>query len=113
MTYKLDIARTAKRDRDEAYHWYSENYSKHYADAWYLGIANAIESLNLNPERCAFAHENARLNGDVRQLLYGKSKKQKHRILFTIEENTVYVVRIRHSAQRNIEQDDLREEPNG
>ena len=89
--------------------WYAENYSKQHADDWYLGIAAAIRSLKHNPERCALIHENSRLSMDVRALLYGKSKQHRHRIPYTIDGDTVFILRIRHSAQRDIEAGDLPE----
>jgi len=112
MTFLIDIASSAKEDQREAIRWYAENYSEDYAKRWNDGIEFAIKSLAGNPCRCALIHENLFLSLDCRQLLYGKSKKSKHRIVFTIEEKTVYVLRIRHSAQKDLEQVDL-PRPNG
>ncbi len=70
MIYQLDIAEVAKRDRDDAYEFYKENYSKQFADKWYLGIAAAIRSLKENPERKGLVHENASLSVECRQYIY-------------------------------------------
>lgn len=112
MTYSINLARKAKQDQREAILWYAKNYSEDYAKRWNDGIKFAINSLAENPGRCAFVHENRFLSVDCRQLLYGKSRKHRHRIVFTIVENSVYVLRIRHSAQKDIQQADL-PGPNG
>jgi plasmid stabilization system protein ParE len=107
MTFLVHIASNAKEDQREAIRWYAENYSENFAKRWSDGIECALESLAENPHRCGLVHENRFLSVDCRQLLYGKSKKSKHRIVFTIEEKTVYVLRIRHSAQKDLKQTDL------
>jgi hypothetical protein len=50
--------------------------------------------------------ESERFAFDVRELLYG-TKKNKHRILFTVRDDVVYILHIRHSAQRELTSDDL------
>jgi plasmid stabilization system protein ParE len=54
----------------------------------------AFRSLEKRPRRCPLAPENAFFEEEIRQLIYGK-----HRILFTVEGETVFVLRVRHSAQ--------------
>jgi hypothetical protein len=36
-------------------------------------------------------------------LLYGRSKRHKHRIIFTIREDTVHILYVRHSARDELE----------
>ncbi|MEM9351445.1 MAG: type II toxin-antitoxin system RelE/ParE family toxin [Planctomycetota bacterium] len=109
MTYVLQVTSTAKRDQRDAVCWYAEHYSKPFAKRWNDGIELAIASLRNNPERCGLVHENERLSMDVRQLVYRTAKRQKHRILFTIDGGTVYVLRIRHSSRFDIEEEELPE----
>ena len=49
--------------------------------------------------------ENARIK--IRQLLIGK-REGVYRVLFVIEEETVYILRIRHGARGRLEPDELR-----
>jgi len=107
MTYKLNVARRAEQDRDETFKWYQENYSEAFAVRWYVGISKAIQSLTVNPLRCTVARENNRFSFKLQELLYGRSKHNRHRILFTVEGDTVYVLHIRHSARDKIREGDL------
>lgn len=73
---------------------------------WYCGIVDAIVSLERFPGRCPLAPENASVPYELRQLIYGK-RRNAYRILFTIRENRVHVLHIRHSARDWIQSDDL------
>jgi mRNA-degrading endonuclease RelE of RelBE toxin-antitoxin system len=70
---------------------------------------NAIATLQEKPRRCAFAPENDELIEETRQLIYGKSRN-KYRILFTIREDTVFVLHVRHSSQAPLTSDEIDEE---
>lgn len=85
--------------------WYRER-NPDFADRWFRGLMNAIATLQEKPQRCALAIEHEIFPEVVRQLLYGKSKST-YRILFTIREQTVYVLYIRHSAQAVMTLEDL------
>jgi plasmid stabilization system protein ParE len=106
MKYKLIISTRAQLDRDRAYEWYKSNYPKEFADRWYEGIANAVGSLRQNPLRCGKAHEAHQFSFALYELLFGK-RRNKHRILFTVHEDTVVILHLRHSAQRDLTKDDL------
>jgi plasmid stabilization system protein ParE len=106
MTYQVVLSNRAERDRDSAYRWYSENYSVEFANRWYFDLAAAIRSLGDQPLTCGIAHENDRFSFELRELLYGR-RQYKHRVLFTIENNLIVVLHIRHSSQRDLTEDDL------
>jgi len=80
-----------------------------YAEQWFRGLMNAIASLQEKPLRCAIAPENEAFSEEVRQLLYGKSRNT-YRILFTIRDDTVYVLYVRHSSQALLKADEVDEE---
>ena len=94
-------------DAGEAYFWISEQ-SEGAALRWYEGLMKAFRSLEKNPLRCPLAPESAFFEEEIRQLIYGK-----YRILFTVEGETVFVLRVRHGAQQYLkpeEDDDAAEE---
>jgi plasmid stabilization system protein ParE len=106
MSFRVGLTARAECDRDAAFAWYAENYSRDFAIRWYEGIQAALESLSVTPRRCGIAHESSKFAFEVRELLYGR-RVHKHRILFTIHEDLVLVLHIRHSAQRDLTEDDL------
>jgi plasmid stabilization system protein ParE len=76
---------------------------------WLDGFEQAIAALCENPEKHGLAREDGLydLPFQVRQLLYGIGKKQTHRAVFEVRGDTVYVVAIRHLAQRDLLRDEL------
>ncbi len=66
---------------------------------WFLALEDAIASLAIAPARCPLAPENADSPFEVRHLLYGHPPHL-YRILFTIENDTVYVLHIRHGRRQ-------------
>jgi hypothetical protein len=54
------------------------------------------------PRRCPIAPENDDFDVEVRQLLYGE-----FRVLFTVEDDVVRVLHVRHGARRFLTPDEL------
>jgi plasmid stabilization system protein ParE len=106
MRYRIKFSRHAVEDRERCFEWYAANYSDAYALRWFNGITKAIASLSANPFRCPKACESHRFPFDLHELLYG-TKKNKHRVIFTVRDNEVFIVRLRHSAQDELTEDDL------
>jgi plasmid stabilization system protein ParE len=66
---------------------------------WFVALQDAIASLAESPQRCPLAPENAAFPFEVRHLLYGR-RPNVYRILFTIEDQTVYILHIRHGRRQ-------------
>jgi Txe/YoeB family toxin of Txe-Axe toxin-antitoxin module len=64
-----------------------------------------IDTLRRHPTRCPLAAENDKFPEEIRELLYGRSGKRihKHRILFTVREDTVHILYVRHTARDELE----------
>ena len=101
MTYEIEIRDSALEDLDLARRWISRRSSSR-AESWLNGARAAIETLSSFPRRCPLAPENDDFEGEFRQLLYGE-----FRILFTIKEEVVHVLHVRHGARRYMAPDDL------
>jgi hypothetical protein len=59
------------------------------------------------PERCPAAPEQDLLPEGLRQLHYGLSRRPTHRIVFSIENNLVIVLRVRHAFQDSLTAEDI------
>lgn len=105
MLYALRTTRRADADIDAAVAWLSRR-SPAAAAHWHARVQTAIRSLETNPERCPLAEEAAELGMELRELLYGR-RRGIYRILFTLEGQTVNVLRIRHAAQDRLSADDI------
>jgi plasmid stabilization system protein ParE len=105
MTYHIVIEPTAEREIRAAVRWKTENASPTVAVRWYNGLIKKIETLRRHPSRCPLATENGKFPEDIRELLYGPPGKQKHkhRIIFTIREDAVHILYVRHTARDELE----------
>ena len=101
MTHAVHITTRALREIDEALAWLSER-APAAAARWHERLLEAVRSLEDNPARCGLAPESEWYPGELRQLLYGK-RRGVYRILYEIRGNTVYILRVRHSAQALLE----------
>jgi plasmid stabilization system protein ParE len=105
MAYSVRITARALREIDKAIEWLAER-SRAAAVRWHQQLLEAVQSLGDNPERWGLAPENEWYPGELRQLLHGK-RRGVYRILFEVRGDTVYILRIRHSAQALLEPGEL------
>ena len=105
MTHRIVIEPTAEREIRCAVRWKTENASPTVAARWYNGLIQKIETLRLYPTRCPLAAENDKFDEEIRELLYGRGGKRvhRHRIIFTIREDTVHILYVRHTARDELE----------
>ena len=93
MSYTVIIEERAKADIRAAALWMAQ-FSPEKATLWHFEIEEAILSLEEMPKRCPRARESQYFKREIRHLIFGK-----YRILFTIEDETVRILHVRHSAQ--------------
>ncbi|MCI0461970.1 MAG: type II toxin-antitoxin system RelE/ParE family toxin [Gemmataceae bacterium] len=105
MAHSVHVTARALREIDGALAWLSER-SRAAAVRWHEQLMEAVRSLENNPERCALAPESEWFHGEIRQLLHGK-RRGVYRILFEVRGNTVYILRVRHSARALLEPGEL------
>jgi plasmid stabilization system protein ParE len=105
MTYRIVIEPTAEREIRSAVRWKTENASPTAAARWYNGLIKKIDTLRRHPSRCPLAAEDDKFPEEIRELLYGPrgKRKHKHRIIFTIREDAVHVLYVRHTARDELE----------
>lgn len=101
MKYRVEVTSAATADIEAAY-LYIQRDSPENARNWRLGLYSAAASLEQFPHGCGFALENDVLPFDVRQKLYGN-----YRILFTVDETKVVILRVRHAARLPLRRDDF------
>lgn len=64
-------------------------------DRWIDGLEGVLELLEVFPQRCGLAPESRHTHVEVRQTFYAG-----FRILFTIKQDVVIVLHVRHGARR-------------
>lgn len=68
-------------------------------DDWLDRAERAVDSLGHHPERCPLAPESRSLGKPIRQLLFGTGNRGTYRLLFVVEEQSVYVLHVRHGSR--------------
>lgn len=110
MSFRVVVQPRAEQDLlDAASFLLDRSKSSTIALRWLRGIRGKINTLKTSPHRCPVDPDSAAYGSEVRVLLYGK-RQGVYRVLFTICDNTVFVLTVRHAAQRrltdDIDQDD-------
>lgn len=105
MKFRVEVTTSAQDQIRQFYNQYKQDFPA-FADSWFNGLFKALDTLKQFPNRCQLAPENDEFQEEVRQLLYGK-RKNAYRILFTVQERTVYVLHVRHHAQARLTAEDI------
>ncbi len=105
MKYRIELAATAKAEIRSQAQWLRDNMSPAFADKWLDGLYKAIDTLQNRPLHCPVAAESYKFPEEIRELLYGHHGKRthKHRIIFTVRDDAVYVLYVRHTARDELE----------
>jgi toxin ParE1/3/4 len=103
MAYLVNTTSHAEWDLARLYRQVNAEHSD-MAMRWYLGIKEAILSLEQRPNRCPLTRRKDKL----RHLLYGH-KPHIYRIIYRVleKQKLVEVLHIRHAARRRLKPSDL------
>jgi toxin ParE1/3/4 len=103
MAYLVSITSRAGRDLAQLYGEINADHSE-AALKWYLGLKEAILSLEVQPKRCPVTRNRDKL----RHLLYGHNPHT-YRVIYRVLEDPkqVEVLHIRHGARRKLRTSDL------
>ena len=95
--FEVIILPSAERNISDAYEWIAER-DEDAAVRWYNRLMELILSLDVFPERAPLAPESKHLHRPIREIFHGR-RQYKYRILFTVTENEVHVLHVRHGAR--------------
>jgi plasmid stabilization system protein ParE len=107
MTRTVIVAWRARHDLLRAVEWWAENRSADQASRWYKTALRRIESLARDAHRCSRSTETKRLGIELFDAYFGLGRSRTHRLVFTICDDVIRVVTIRHLAQAPLTLDDL------
>jgi plasmid stabilization system protein ParE len=102
MIYRVLIEPTARAGIRSAIVWIARERSATAATRWYNSLEKTILKLGKYPRRFPVAAENDKFPEEIRELLHGK-KTMRYRIIFTIRDDAVHVLYVRHAARDEIE----------
>lgn len=96
LEYTVEVTDTALADAEDYFRFLQqERQEPEYADRWWNGLVDALQSLESMPHRCPVVPLQTYPGEQIRHLLY-----QSHRILFYVSGDKVFVVRVYHGARQ-------------
>ena len=104
MNYRIELTAQAEQEIESSYRYIAER-APQAAKRWNQGIRAAIRSLARQPRRFGLAPESEHFPFEVRQLLYGR--KRNYRIIYTIKDDFVAILAVRHAAQDRLDPNDF------
>ncbi|OWK42931.1 type II toxin-antitoxin system RelE/ParE family toxin [Fimbriiglobus ruber] len=106
MSFTVVLLPRAKADIRTIGEWFGKP-NKSAEARWRKRILQAVDALTTDPVRYPLAEDAMDLGLDLRELIVGRRRGIAHRILFTIDDQTVHVLRVRHASQDRLSDDDL------
>lgn len=106
MKYTVSILPQAESDLERNARWWAEHHSVELAAKWLHEVRAQILSLSELPESKAVSPENGGFPYEIRDKLLGLGSRPSHRAVFTIRDDTVFVLTVRHAAQDRLRTDD-------
>ena len=103
MELKVEISPGAFQDIDEIVAYIHANAPLNAA-RWHTQLFEKLEKFGTFPRGYPLAPENEYCDFEVRQLVFGR-----YRILFTVDDECVYVLTVRHGARQFMGSEDLEE----
>lgn len=98
MKCRVVIQQPAENDLEECYLWAAQ-YAPETAARGLNRFHAELERLADNPQQWPLAPENGKVKREIRQLLFGR-RPNIYRAIFTIDGDTVRVLRIRRASRR-------------
>ncbi len=106
MPYFVRFTGKAQTDLDGILTWFGSQRSRAAGERWFDGLERLTETLTVRPDRCPAVFSIVEAGRTVRELLYGRGRVR-YRLLFAIKGETVWILRVYHSARPDLRPDDL------
>ena len=111
MTFRVAILPQARCDIDRNVEWWAEHHSVQQALRWSEAVYDQLETLATGPESHGLSAENGEFPYEIREKLVGLGSRPGYRAVFTIKDDTVYVLTIRRGAQDFLRPVDVKPPP--
>lgn len=107
MTFRVIILPQAHRDIDRNADWWADHHSVEQAVRWSDKVYDQISTLASFPESNGLSSENDEFPYEIRDKVVGLGSHPGYRAVFTIKDNTVYVLTIPRAAQNTLRPDQV------
>ena len=106
MAYRVALADSAKADAELIFNWVV-GQAPVRGPEWFEELIESLYSLEKQPRRCPIAREAREAKREIRCMQFGR-RHGVYRVLYEIDEKRriVWILHIRHGAQRDLGLDD-------
>lgn len=106
QSYRITVLEPAARDVQTQFN-YIHQRSPAGAESWYEAYLAALERVKLDPLRLSLAPENDHVEEVIRQVFFRTRRGNPYRVLYTIVDDEVRVLRVRGLGQDVMGRDEL------
>lgn len=89
----------AEEDIERNARWWAQHHDASQAADWFFSVRRQILALAELPERHGLSAENDHFPYEIRDKLVGLGSRRSYRAVFTIRDDTVYVLAVLRAAQ--------------
>jgi len=107
MSLQTQFSRLARRDIRTTAEWYDLQRSG-LGERWTDALDDTFDSIESNPLHFGLAVEADSIGIELREALFGAGRRITHRVLFGVDGDEIWVYAVRHVAQAEITEDDVR-----
>ena len=111
MTFRVILLDQAEADIETHARWWATHHSVEQAAHWFDTVHEQLKSLAHFPESNGLSAENDDFPYVIRDKLVGRGSRRNDRAVFTIQDDAVYVLTVRHSAQDVMQPRDIESPP--
>lgn len=107
MKYRLIILPQATEDVRRNAEWWAHHHSSEQAARWLDAVESQLETIVDFPESHSLSAQNDDFPYEIREKLVGLGSRPGYRAVFTIKDDTVYVLTVQRAAQDTLRPDQV------
>ena len=111
MKYRLIILPQAREDVRRNAEWWAHHHSSEQAARWLDAVESQLETIVDFPESHSLSAESDDFPYEIREKLVGLGSRPGYRGVFTIKDDTVYVLAVRRGAQDTLRPNQIHSPP--
>lgn len=100
MSRRVVLSVRATKQIDQSAEWWAHHRSIEQASRWLAEIHDAIAQLAERAEMFPTCPDAKPSSRDIREMLFGLSGKVTHRVIYSLTDERVMIIAVRHVAQR-------------
>lgn len=107
MQYRVVYTSRAKRDLHAATEYIAARVPE-TAEKWFDGFVETLAKLKNDPLFFGLAPESKHVEAEIRQVIYRTKSRRSNRALFTVRDQTVFILCIRRPGQKLLSSSDTK-----